>query len=165
MTRNRNLSRRFHYLLWHSDLEATRFTLAMGAIMWAALLAWPGALFPETYQIEQFRGRMTYALMALVMPEEGWAFLWGVQGSVMLWSLFSGYRSCLLMMLDGVLGVLLWTFCVSSAFIIYWPHMDFIPAIMSYSPPAAMAGEVWLVAASWWVLVRYKCDCGGRHGT
>ena len=154
----RNLARRFSYLLWRSDLEATRFTLAMGAIMWAILLAWPGELFPAPHEIAQFKGRMTYAIMAQVMDESKWAILWFIQGSVMLFSLFVGIRNCFMLVVDAMLGVALWTFCVISAFVVYWPHAAFFEAVMEYSPPAAMAGELWLVAASWWVLVRYKCE-------
>jgi hypothetical protein len=154
----RNLAKRFSFLLWKSDLEATRFTLAMGAIMWAVLLAWPGELFPSPDQIAHFQGRMTYALMAQIMDEDYWAGLWLLQGTVMLYSLFVGVRNCAMLVFDAVLGVALWTFCVISAFVVYWPHAVFSEAVMTYSPPAAMAGELWLVAASWWVLVRYKCE-------
>ena len=151
---------RIRYLLWCSDLEATRFTLGMSAILWAILLAWPGELFPTPDEINAFRGRMTYALMAQIADEEVWAALWALQGSVMLYSLFTGHRNCLLMGADAMLGCALWSFCVFSAFLVYWPHADFLTALMTYKPPAAMAGEIMMVAASWWVLVRYNC---GRH--
>ena len=148
---------RFKHLLWHSDLEATRFTLGISAIMWAIFLAWPGDLFPTVAEIDAGRGRLTYALMAQVADEDVWAALWALQGSVMLYSLFTGFRNCKLMVVDGVLGVFLWSFCVLSAFVVYWPHADFWTAVMIYKPPAAMAGELAMIAASWWVLVRYSC--------
>ena len=113
---------------------------------------------PESiWEIEQGRGRMTYAIMATIMPEDAWAMLWLIQGSVMLFSLFSGARNCKLMVMDAVLGVFLWTVCVISSFVVYWPAMDFAAAVMQYKPPAAMAGEVGMVLASWWVLIRYQC--------
>jgi hypothetical protein len=99
--------------------------------------------------------------MAQIMDENMWAFLWLVQGATMLWSLFTGYRNCWLMCIDAMLGVMLWTVCVGSAFIVYWPMADWWTAVMTYKPPAAMAGEMGMIAASWWVLVRYKCGGPG----
>ena len=153
----RNIRARMKHLLWSSDMEATRFTLGIAAIMWGIFLGWPGELFPTPDEIAVGRGRMTYAIMAQIMNENAWAALWFVQGTAMLWSLLTGYRNCAMMVIDAILGVLLWTVCVGSAFLVYWPHADFIAAVMSYKPPAAMAGEVGMIAASWWVLVRYKC--------
>jgi hypothetical protein len=156
----RNLRLRLKHLLWQSDMEATRFTLGIAALMWALFLAWPGDLFPTIDEISVGRGRMTYAIMSQIMDEDWWAFLWFAQGSVMLYSLFTGFRNCALLVVDAVLGVFLWTICVGSSFLVYWPHADFFTAVMTYKPPAAMAGEVGMIAASWWVLVRYKC--GGK---
>ncbi len=154
----RSIKNRLRHLLWCSDLEATRFTLALAAMFWAVLLAWSGDLFPSPDQIESGTGRLTYAIMAQVMPERAWALLWGVQGIIMFWSLMTGVRSKALMIFDAVLGVSLWMFCVLSAFIVYWPKADVITAFMIYRPPAAMAGELAAIAASWWVLIRYNCD-------
>jgi len=50
----RNIHRRLHYLIWRSDLEMTRLGLALGSILWALLLFWPGSLFeayPATYRL------------------------------------------------------------------------------------------------------------------
>jgi hypothetical protein len=138
-------------------MEATRFTLGIAAMMWALFLGWPGDLFPTHDEIDAGRGRMTYAIMAAIMSENAWAVLWGIQGGAMLWSLLTGYRNCLMMVVDAMLGVMLWTICVGSAFLVYWPNADFLTAVTIYKPPAAMAGEVGMIAASWWVLVRYKC--------
>jgi len=156
MIRRRSVVGRINYLLWHSDLEAIRFTLAMSALMWGVFLAWPGTLFPSPDEVSVGRGRMTYAIMAQIMPEICWASLWIIQGGVMMWSLLTGVRNRTLLMIDGALGVLLWSICVGSAFLVYWPKADFLTALMIYKPPAAMAGEVWMIAASWWVLIRYQ---------
>lgn len=160
MMRKRRFLGRMHYLLWHSDLEATRFTLGISAILWGIFLAWPGELFPTTAEVAIGKGRLTYAIMAQVMDEEWWAMLWLAQGSTMLWSLFTGIRNPVMMVIDAVLGVFLWTVCVASSFVVYWPHADFLAAVMIYNPPAAMAGEVGMIFASWWVLIRYKCSTG-----
>ena len=114
----RNIRLRFKHLLWYSDMEATRFTLGIAALMWAIFLGWPGDLFPTPDEVAVGRGRLTYAIMAQIMDEDLWAFLWLVQGSAMLWSLFTGYRNCWLMCIDAMLGVMLWTVCVGSAFIV-----------------------------------------------
>lgn len=161
MTR-RSLRTRAKRLLWCSDLEATRFTLALAALFWAVLLGWSDSLFPTPDQIEVGRGRMTYAIMAQIMTERQWATLWLIQGGVMMWSLLTGVRNHALLLLDAILGVFLWTFCVGSAFVVYWPKADFFTAITIYHPPAAMAGELAAIAASWWVLIRYQCDAH-RH--
>jgi hypothetical protein len=153
----RNFKARIHYLLWHSDMEATRFTLGVAALMWAVFLWWPGDLFPTVEEVSAGRGRLTYAIMAQIMDEDWWALLWFAQGSVMLWSLMTGIRNCKLMVIDAMLGVMLWTICVGSAFIVYWPKADFWTAVMIYKPPAAMAGEIGMIFASWWVLIRYQC--------
>lgn len=161
----RKLTTRIRYLLWHSDLEATRLMLGLSAILWALFLAWSGDLFPTAAEVAAGRGRMTYAIMGQVMTENQWAALWLLQGSVMLWSLATGARNTVLMCVDAVLGVLLWSVCVASSFVVYWPSGDFLHAVMRYNPPAAMAGEVGMVLASWWVLVRYQRQLGeGRVG-
>lgn len=192
----RNFAARWKHLLWYSDLEATRFTLAMGAIMWGLLLSWDHiaelgvlviikaayflnantewilnaslhlnvsmatetGLFPTELEISQGRGRLTYAIMAKLAKEEVWAALWLLQGSVMLYSLFTGFRNCKLMIIDAMLGCALWTICVASSYVVYWPRGDFIAAVLTYKPPAAMAGEIWMIAASWWCLIRYTCE-------
>ena len=154
----RNLLNRINYLLWNSDLEATRFTLGISAILWGIFLLWPGSLFPSMDEIAVGMGRLTYAVMAQIMDEEWWALAWLTQGSVMLWSLATGARNTFTLITDGILGVFLWTVCVISSFIVYWPHADFLTALMIYNPPAAMAGEVGMIFASWWVLIRYKCS-------
>lgn len=154
----RNIKNRLKHLLWSSDMEATRFTLSIAAMMWALFLGWPGELFPTPDEIDVGRGRMTYAIMAQIMSENSWAFLWLVQGVAMMYSLLTGHRNCLMMAIDAILGVILWTICVGSSFLVYWPHADFWTAVITYKPPAAMAGEVGMIAASWWVLVRYSCQ-------
>jgi hypothetical protein len=161
----RSILTRFKYLLWRSDMEATRFTLGIAALMWAVFLGWPGDLFPTVDEVTAGRGRMTYAIMAQIMDEDYWALLWGVQGVLMLWSLLYGHRNCWLMVFDAVLGVLLWSICVGSSFLVYWPKADFLTAVMIYKPPAAMAGEVGMIAASWWVLIRYKCGTKSHDRT
>ena len=139
--RQRNIKSRLTHIMWYSDLEATRFSLAMGSILWAVLLFWPGALFTHA--------RTTYHLMAAIAPEYIWASLFLLQGSVMIYSLLWGYRSQLSFVADAVLGCLLWSSSTIACFLSHYQS----PA--SYQPPAAMSYEVMGALASWWCLVRY----------
>ena len=139
--RQRNIKSRLTHIMWYSDLEATRFSLAMGSILWAVLLFWPGELFTPA--------RTTYQLMAAIAPEHIWAALFLFQGSVMIYSLLWGYRSQLSFVADAVLGCLLWSSSTIACFLSHYQS----PA--SYQPPAAMSYEVMGALASWWCLVRY----------
>jgi hypothetical protein len=150
----RNLINRMRYLAMRSDLEGTRFTLALGAIFVGLGFLWPTPVFPTAEQIAAGSGRHTYALMALIAPELVWAALFLLQGAVMMVSLFTGYRSKLLLWTDAVLGVVLWTTAIGACYLAYWRGFA---NILEYRPPAIMGGEVACVLASWWVLVRYSC--------
>ena len=139
--RQRNVMSRLRYIMWHSDLEATRFSLALGSLLWAALLFWPGDLFSPT--------RKTYELMAYIAPEQVWGSLFLLQGTVMVYSLLWGYRSRLSFIVDALLGCVLWTVSTAACFISHYQSFE------TYQPPAAMAYEVMAALASWWCLVRY----------
>lgn len=138
----RNVVPRLSYILWHADLEATRFSLACGSLLWAILLFWPGDLFTPA--------RHTYVLMSLVAPEELWGALFALQGFVMLYSLLWGYKSRLSFVVDAFLGCVLWTAATVACFIAHYQ------SIGTYQPPAAMSYEVMGALASWWCLVRYS---------
>lgn len=140
--------RRIRHIMWHSDLEATRFGLAMGSIMWAVFLFWPGALFtPE---------RATYRIMADIAPEMAWGALFLLQGVVMLYSLLWGYRSSLYFVADALLGCVLWTASTAACFLAHF-H-----SLATYQPPAAMSYELMGALASWWCLVRYTITQKGK---
>lgn len=137
----RNIKKRIGYLIWYSDLEMTRFGLALGALLWALLLFWPGTLFaPE---------RTTYSLMSAIASEELWGVAFMVQGVTMLYSLLWGYKSRVSFVLDALLGCVLWTASTAACFIAHYTSSH------SYQPPAAMAYEVVGSLMSWWVMVRY----------
>lgn len=135
---------RIHHIMWRSDLEATRFMLAAGSLVWAMLLFLPGDLFSPT--------RTTYTLMAALAREEIWASLFLLQGLVMTYSLLWGYRSRLSFLLDAILGCVLWTSSTAACFIAHFSGWS------GYQPPAAMSYEVMGALASWWCLVRYSVD-------
>lgn len=140
--RRRSIPSRIHYIMWYSDLEATRFSLALGSLLWALLLFWPGELFSPT--------RKTYELMAHLAPESAWGVLFLFQGAVMLYSLLWGYRSKASFVCDALLGCLLWTVSTAACFISHYTSFS------TYQPPAAMSYEVMGALASWWCLVRYS---------
>lgn len=138
----RNIANRVRYIMWNSDLEATRLSLAIGSFLWSVLLFWPGELFSPA--------RTTYALMAMIASEEVWASLFLLQGTVMLYSLLWGYKSRLSFVADAFLGCVLWTVSTAACFIAHYQ------SLATYQPPAAMSFEVVGALASWWCLVRYS---------
>lgn len=139
--KTRHPLKRLKYIMWYSDLEATRFSLAFGSLLWSMMLFWPGELFTPV--------RTTYHLMATIAPEHIWAALFALQGSVMVYSLLWGYRSQLSFVSDAVLGCLLWTSTTVACFLSHFQTWA------TYQPPAAMSYEVMGMLASWWCLVRY----------
>ena len=132
--------RRFCHMLWHSDMLATRFMLAIAALVWALLLAWPGELFTPT--------RTTYRIMAEIASEEAWAVAFAGQGLVMLLALLADAKDKLTWFIDCVFGAVLWTLATVACFASHWQHG------VPYAPPAAMSAEVALMLASWWHLIR-----------
>ena len=146
------------HLLWGIELLGTRFILGMSSLAWAVMLMWPAAapLFPTKAQIIAGQGRTTYAIMALIGAEWQWSSLFALQGVVALTAVLYNIRTRLVLLVEGILGCLLWTTatmsCVGSIF-----H-----GWATYNPPAAMAAELVLTLAAWWVLVRYKVEGDGR---
>lgn len=133
---------RLIHILWRSDLELTRLALACGSLLWAELLFWPGDLFGP--------GRKTYDLMAHIAPEWAWAWLFMIQGTVMLYSLLEGYKSEISLLADALLGCVLWTVSTAACFLAHFESWA------TYKPPAAMSFEVIGAMMSWWCLVRYS---------
>ena len=143
----RNIPSRMAHIMWKSDLEATRFGLAFGSLLWAAFLFWPGDLFTPT--------RPTYQIMAEIAPEYCWAAAFLLQGLVMLYSLLWGYRSRLSFVADALLGCVLWTTSTAACFMAHYN------SLATYQPPAAMSYELVGALASWWCLVRYSVEKKG----
>ena len=139
----RNIRNRLKYIIWNSDLEATHFSLAVGSLLWALLLLYPGDLFTQ--------GRTTYLVMAQIAPEEVWGMLFLLQGVVMLVTLLWGYKTRITYLTDAVLGCVLWTASTAACFISHYVYGS-----GEYQPPAAMSYEIVAALASWWCLVRYK---------
>lgn len=143
----RNIKARIAHIMWRSDLEATRLGLAMGSLLWAAFLFWPGDLFTPA--------RTTYLVMAEIAPEECWGAMFLLQGVVMMYSLLWGYRSRLSFAVDALLGCVLWTTSTAACFIAHYN------SLATYQPPDAMSYELVGALASWWCLVRYSLEKKG----
>lgn len=119
-------------LLWDTDLVGTRCLLALGELLWAVMLAWPGDTF----------ARPTYSLMATVMSEHAWALVF----------LLSSVTQITVILMDDLhsrfaryfagWNCILWSFVVISMLLSVFP------------PPAAIAGEIALAVGAVWVWVR-----------
>jgi hypothetical protein len=144
MIQRRDIKSRISYMLWLSDLEAIRFNLAIGSILWGLFLLWPGDLFTPA--------RTTYLVMAEIAPEHCWGTAFVLQGVVMMYSMLWGYRSNIYFIADALLGCVLWTASTAACFMAHYQ------SIQTYQPPAAMSYEIMGAASSWWVLVRYTIE-------
>ena len=152
---------RLIHLLWGSDLLGTRFLLAVSSLAWAAMLFWPGQLFPSVEQITAGTGRTTYAIMAYIGAyiggEVGWGALFSLHGMAALIGILYDIRTRLFLWLEGILGCLLWTAATISCFVSHFHGWA------TYNPPAAMAAELMMTFGAWWVLVRYKAEDHNGH--
>lgn len=128
-----------------SPLVTTRLLIALSSLTWALLLFYPGELFTVS--------RKTYSIMAMIAPEEVWGMLFAVHGVAAFWALNKCLDRRLTMILDASLGCLLWTTSTAACFAAHWTGNFF-----TYTPPAAMSGEVWIAVFSWWYLIRHWAD-------
>lgn len=118
--------------LFDSDLIATRITLAIGELMWAVMLIWPGESF----------ARPTYTVMSHVTVEEAWAAIFMLSGVTQLAIvLLDDFDSRFARYFAGW-NATLWIFVVVSMLISVYP------------PPAAVGGEIALAIAALWIFVR-----------
>lgn len=146
-------------ILFRDRMGITRLGLIMGSFLWALFLLLPVHLFPTAGQLAEGKGRTTYALMARVAPENIWGTLFLLTAIIAAYALFSGVRNRATLLLDGVLGCILWTGSTAACFAAYWPmHVSFMEAIASYPPPAAMSGELVMAFYSWWHMIRHWAE-------
>jgi hypothetical protein len=134
---------RWNQLLWHTDLMAVRFILAIGAISWGLTML----CNPNTLVISN---------MLAIMPSFAWVMLWLLQGSIMLWSLICDKRPRLTLWVDAVLGALLWSVSTIACLLYQYPGVVTLETIMEYyKVPPSLVPNIGLALASWWVLVRH----------
>ena len=141
-------------MLLDSRMHTTRFLLALSSLTWAFLLLLPGDLF---------QGRPTYAIMNAIAPENVWGILFAIHGVVALHTLINDTRNTVTLCFDGFLGCIIWTASTAACFYAYWPHDDSLRALIAYRPPAALSGEFWLSAASWWHLIKHWAEEERTH--
>lgn len=118
--------------LWDSDLIASRLTLFLAELLWAAMLLWPGDTFD----------RPTYTAMAHVMSEELWAFVFAMSAATQLGIvLLEDYHSRFSRIFAGW-NAALWLYTVAGMLASVYP------------PPAAIGGEIALTVLACWIFVR-----------
>lgn len=118
--------------LWDSDLVASRLTLFLAELLWAAMLLWPGDTFD----------RPTYTAMSHVMSEELWAFVFAMSAATQLGIvLLEDYHSRFARMFAGW-NAALWLYTV----------VGMLASV--YPPPAAIGGEIALTVLACWIFVR-----------
>jgi hypothetical protein len=121
--------------LFDTDLIMTRLLLAMSEFGWGVMLLWPGDTF----------GRPTYAAMARVMHEEAWAGLFLVTSAMQL----------SIVILDDYHSRFARYFAAYNAALWWYVVVGMLCSV--YPPPAAIAGEISLSVASFWIWFRpYK---------
>jgi hypothetical protein len=118
--------------LWDSDLVATRVSLAIGELLWAVMLLWPG----ETFD------RPTYLVMSHVMMEEAWGLILLLSSATQITIVMGEYFHTGWARLFAGWNAVLWGFLCASM-------------VLSVSPPpAAIGGEFALAFAALWVWMR-----------
>lgn len=123
-------------LLAYSPTAPTRFMLALAASFWAALLYMPGDTF----------ARPVYRLMAELAGDHAemkWAALWTAHAVGMWWRLVAKKPRPYTAFCVNSLGVLLFSGAAYSIFF-----------VMTFPIPAAIAPDVVLALAAFWVMVR-----------
>lgn len=128
-------------IIFFSDLHGIRFTLGLAEALWAITLLWPGDTF----------GRPTYSVMAHVMTEDAWGFVFLLSSLTQFGILFKAdYHSKFATYFAGWnLG--LWLYIVISMYLSVTP------------PPAAISGEAALVFAAGWIWIRSGYPVKGRR--
>ena len=137
----KNFISRFCNIFFHSDLHATRFTLAMAEMIWAITLFWPGDTF----------NRPTYTEMSRVAIEEVWAIVFAFSSVTQFSIVMTGdYHSKFSTYFAG------WNFAL-------WLYVTISMYMSVFPPPAAISGEAALTLAAAWVWVRSGYIVIGRR--
>lgn len=135
-TRTGKFIGRLWSLIAYSDTTPTRFMIALAATCWALLLLYPGDTFD----------RPVYRYMREVVgdyAEAKWCIAWAIHASGMWWRVFSSTPRPRWSLAIHTLGVLLFTSSSISIFL-----------TLTSPLPAAIAPDIVLSLAAFWVLVR-----------
>lgn len=150
----RLLFRHFYKLAFCSDLSAVRFLLAIAAIFVGLGFLWPSTVFPDpSVTMDSLDlSRKAYIYMAAIAPEWLWGAFFTLQGFAALRTAVSRFPSKFYLWVDAVLGCFLWSTATIACYLVYWPGVG---NILDYRMPAILGGDLAIMAASWWLLVRY----------
>jgi len=118
--------------MFDTDLTNTRITLAFAEFLWAVMLFWPGDTF----------NRPTYFMMSNVMSEITWGFVFLASSMVQLYIALFNHQNRDWAKVFANWNAVLWVFVVGAAMLSVSP------------PPAAMAGEISLACAAFWIWFR-----------
>ena len=119
-------------ILFEDQFVGTRLILALSEFTWAILLLWPGDSF----------SRPTYSVMAKVMPEEAWGFVFLASGVTQLSIVLREDFYCALARYFAAWNAALWVYVVISMLLSVSP------------PPAAVSGEIVLAMAATWIWIK-----------
>ena len=133
-----------------TPMYSTRLLLALSSLTWAFILF---------ITCHLFSGRATYDVMAAIAGENVWAFLFTVHGCIAIYTLFTNSRNRVTLLLDGLLGCVIWTASTAACFSAHWPHADsFWISLATYKPPAAMSADIWMSVAAWWHFIKHWAE-------
>ena len=118
--------------MFDTDLTNTRMTLAFAEFLWAVMLFWPGDTF----------NRPTYFMMSNVMSEITWGFVFLASSMVQLYVALFNHQNRDWAKVFANWNAVLWVFVGGAAMLSVSP------------PPAAMAGEISLACAAFWIWFR-----------
>jgi hypothetical protein len=127
------LRRRMIDLVIYTDTTGVRFLLAITALSWALFLIWPS----DTFQ------RPVYSIMAFIAPQEYWAACFAAYGFSALWRVLSEIPRHYCALAINIIGVSLYGGVAMSVWF-----------AMPYPIPAAIAPDLMLALASFWLLMR-----------
>lgn len=143
---------RLRYILLEENMHLTRLILGFSSLTWALCLFFAQPIFVES--------RPTYAVMHATMDEYAWGVLFLVSGIVCLISVLFNIRNKYTILFDALLTCMVWTASTLACLAAWWPHttIGWWSQLLTYSPPVAISGEVWLTLAAWWHFVRQATD-------
>lgn len=122
-------------MFWGTDIRPAQIMLGLSSLLWALMLVHPG----DTFQ------RQTYAVMAAIGSEHAWAAAFVLVGVSQLYNSFISVLPEIpawFSKFDSFLCFVVWATAVCSILVAQRP------------PPAAIAGEIVMAFAAFWVFVR-----------
>lgn len=138
-----NLINPVTHALFDGDLIITRLMLAIAELAWCIILFWPGQTFDPS----------AYTIMGVLMPEICWAFVFGTSSVLQF---LIAIKQCWYepwVRIFATWNASLWLLTVGSI------------VLSTYSPSAAVSGEVALALAAVWIWARpLLIERGKKYG-